>query len=411
MHTQQSVAENNHATSKATYPFHGLKSPAEYHRPIKVFIKKHNDPRRDRSGGKTKNKNQTLLSTDGQKTLAGGIAHNFNNLLMGMNGYIELMLLKPDSKHTDRLKKIKKHIFYGSSQIQVFLRHARGGAPDSTGRVSTGRVSKGAAYETSKEGKTPADVYGRVGSMTLAAAADVIVEDLTQILGNIRSTTNAILNDISHDHVHHEPLGKVEKLVCKGTEMTTQLQKCSRKAQLKTIPVRLEWLVKETMDTFGGIMEKVKVHQAFSEDLLEVMADPCQIEQILQNMYLNAADAMPCGGDFFLEASNAEIGPSQQDPGGCGDNRYILLKIKDTGTGMDKETAGQIFEPFFSTKGLKGRGLGLSSVYGIVRAHGGRIDVDSKPGQGTTFMIYLPANDHRRTSGRAVEEPGVCISV
>ena len=124
------------------------------------------------------------------------------------------------------------------------------------------------------------------------------------------------------------------------------------------------------------------------------MADPCQLEQILQNLYINAADAMPCGGEFFIEASNVEIQASRKEPGTAGDEHCVLLTVRDTGTGMDKATADKVFEPFFSTKGIKGRGLGLSSVYGIVRAHGGRIHVDSKPEHGTTFMIYLPAINH-----------------
>ena len=119
-----------------------------------------------------------------------------------------------------------------------------------------------------------------------------------------------------------------------------------------------------------------------------------QIEQVILNIYVNAAEAMPQGGDLFVTTRNishTEItGKSYTMKPGT----YILLTIKDTGIGMDKHTQAKVFDPFFTTKGLaRGTGLGLASVYGIMKAHGGYIDVESYKGTGTTFFLYLPASN------------------
>jgi len=123
-------------------------------------------------------------------------------------------------------------------------------------------------------------------------------------------------------------------------------------------------------------------------------ADQGQIEQVLLNLYVNAADAMPGGGDLFLKTINVGDKDITDKPYKIKPGNYVLLTVKDTGVGMDEETIERIFEPFFTTKGLaSGTGLGMASAYGIIKGHGGYIDVDSEKGEGTTFSIYLPATE------------------
>ena len=130
--------------------------------------------------------------------------------------------------------------------------------------------------------------------------------------------------------------------------------------------------------------------------LWTVKADSAQIEQALLNLGINAADAMPDGGRLIIQTQNVVVDENHAGQHiGAPPGNYVLLTVSDTGCGMDKEILDHIFEPFFTTKGVgKGSGLGLASVYGIVKGHGGYIYCESSPGQGTTFKIYLPAIGH-----------------
>jgi len=163
--------------------------------------------------------------------------------------------------------------------------------------------------------------------------------------------------------------------------------------------------------------KEIKVHQELSEKLYGIEADQGQIEQVLLNLYVNAADAMPGGGDLFLKTMNVTDKDMTDKPYEAKPGNYVLLTVKDTGVGMDKETKERIFEPFFTTKGLaSGTGLGMASAYGIIKGHGGYIDIDSKKGKGTTFSIYLPATEKmikekKALSGKLIEGKGTVLLV
>lgn len=203
-----------------------------------------------------------------------------------------------------------------------------------------------------------------------------------------------------------------------GSKLTNQLLGYARGGRYEVKHISLNQIVKETSDTFETTRKDIRVHQDLDKDLSGIKADQGQIEQVLLNLYVNAADAMPQGGDLFLHTTNVTHEDMKERPYTPKPGNYALLTVRDTGIGMDKKTMDRIFDPFFTTKGLaKGTGLGLASVYGIIKAHSGYIDVESKKGQarpprlspaerddggqGTTFYIYLPAIEAKGMAQRA----------
>jgi PAS domain S-box-containing protein len=219
-----------------------------------------------------------------------------------------------------------------------------------------------------------------------------IAHNFNNLLMGIQGYASLALMEIDPNHPNNNKLKNIEKLVQSGSNLTNQLLGYAREGKYKVQPTSLNQLVKETADTFKLTRKEIHVHQELDENLLNVKIDQGQIEQVLFNLLVNAADAMPLGGNLFLKTMNITHQNMINKPYKAASGNYVLLTVRDTGLGMDKKTLERIFEPFFTTKGLsKGTGLGLASVYGIVKAHGGYVDVLSEKGQGTTFEVCLPA--------------------
>jgi PAS domain S-box-containing protein len=235
----------------------------------------------------------------------------------------------------------------------------------------------------------------------IGTLAGGIAHDFNNLMMGMLGNISLILYDIGTESPYYEKLKNIEKLIQSGSKLTSQLLGYARKGKYEVRPINLNQLVKESSVTFGRTRKDIVIYKELAEDLSSVMADGAQIQQVLMNLFINSADAMPRGGDLFLKTMNVtheDIGDKPYKPK-SGD--YILLKVKDTGMGMDQKTMDRIFEPFFTTKELgQGSGLGLASVYGIIKGHGGYIDVESKKGQGAIFNIYLPASEKpiRKTS-------------
>jgi CheY-like chemotaxis protein len=170
-------------------------------------------------------------------------------------------------------------------------------------------------------------------------------------------------------------------------------------------PVDFNALVRDVSDAFGRTRKEITIRRELTADLPAIEADEGQMEQLLLNLMVNAADAMPAGGDLTLKTSHIgheEMLGRMYEPK-PGD--YASLAVTDTGVGMDKQTQERIFEPFFTTKEMgRGTGLGLASVYGIAKGHGGYIDVESELGGGTTFTVFLPVSEQNLFA--RVESPG-----
>jgi len=196
----------------------------------------------------------------------------------------------------------------------------------------------------------------------------------------------------------------------KAAALTRQLLALSRRQLLRPHNIAVNAVVAGIETMLGRMIgENVELVLCFPPDLGTVYADPAQIEQVVLNLAVNARDAMPNGGSLRFEGKNLDLPSSYEErsfeiPLG----RYILLEVTDTGTGIAPEHLDRIFEPFFTTKEVgRGTGLGLSTVYGIVKQSGGYIGVSSEPGRGTTFKIYLPRVDKPVDSLDQQEQPPV----
>jgi PAS domain S-box-containing protein len=182
----------------------------------------------------------------------------------------------------------------------------------------------------------------------------------------------------------------------RAATLTRSLLAYSRKQVSKPRPIDLSKTVHGVAALLRGLIpESIELEVALAEGELTVMADPGQIDQVLMNLATNARDAMPEGGRLRIASERMELGPEFAKAHGYGKpGSYAALTVSDTGCGMERATCERIFEPFFTTKEVgKGTGLGLSMAYGIVKQHSGYINVDSVPGNGTTFTIYLPITD------------------
>jgi two-component system cell cycle sensor histidine kinase/response regulator CckA len=227
----------------------------------------------------------------------------------------------------------------------------------------------------------------------LGTLAGGIAHNFNNLLMGIQANASLILLDIDPSDPNYDRLMNVEKLVQNGSKLTQQLLGYAREGKYEIKPMSLNQLVKETSETFGLTKREIKIHRDLTKDLFAIEADQGQIEQMLWNLYVNAADAMPEGGNLYLKTRNVTHEDITGKPARLRPGDYVLLTVADTGVGMDKRTADRIFDPFFTTKGLsKGTGLGLASVYGIIKNHGGIITVMSKKGKGSTFSIYIPAS-------------------
>ena len=221
-----------------------------------------------------------------------------------------------------------------------------------------------------------------------------IAHNFNNLLMGIQGNVSLVRKDIDPRHPHHHRLETIEALVKGGSKLTNELLGFARAGRYEVRAIDLNELVRQTADTFGTTRREIRIHLDLSSDLLPVRADRGQLEQVLLNLFVNAAEAMPTGGDLFVGTDATSHLALQDRPYVPRPGSYVELTVRDTGVGMDFETQRRIFEPFFTTKGLSGgTGLGLASVYGTVKAHGGYVDVTSSPGVGSTFTVYLPTTD------------------
>ncbi len=289
------------------------------------------------------------------------------------------------------------------------------------GRLDTRAPSVGGAHELQVLGHAFNDMAERLQQRDLHLRHGQRLEAVGQLAGGIAHDFNNLLTVILgygeslREHVaagstEAAELSEVQAAAERAAKLTQQLLAFSRRQILQPRPVKLHEIVAHVQPlltrTIGDHITLVTVNPA---NVGMVHADPGQLDQVLLNLVINARDAMPDGGTVTIETLNVERAatdrPSVHDDTDIPPGQYVVLCVTDTGAGMDASTRARIFEPFFTTKGQQGTGLGLATVYGIVKQSDGFISCASELGRGTTFSIYLP-----RTNDTVEEGADRCVA-
>ena len=238
---------------------------------------------------------------------------------------------------------------------------------------------------------------------SIGTLAGGIAHDFNNILMGIQGNATLMLLKIESEHPNYKKIKSIEKFVQNGTELTRQLLGFARRGKYLVKTTDLNEVIEKSSALFARTKKEIQVHTVFHDEIWAVEVDRGQIEQALLNLYVNAWQAMPAGGDVYLKTRNVMLDSSYVKPFKVELGKYVEISVSDTGVGIDRKTRERIFEPFFTTKEMgRGTGLGLASVYGIIKSHSGYIDVHSEKEKGTTFTIYLPASEKEAVREKTV---------
>jgi signal transduction histidine kinase/CheY-like chemotaxis protein len=281
-----------------------------------------------------------------------------------------------------RLRFVNEHLLKRLSSAQTSL--------EEINRTLEERVvERGAALE--RQGQTLRDAQ-RMESVGLLAGG--VAHDFNNLLTVVMANVDLLSSDRSFGPAAHVAVNEIREAGSRAAALVSQLLAFGRRQLLVPKVLDLNAVVRDMQGLLSRLIgDHVDLAVAFCPRRLLTMADPRQIEQVIINLASNARDAMPNGGRLLIETDHEDVGHggASSEPAGVPSGSYAVLTVRDSGVGMDSETKRQVFDPFFTTKPLgKGTGLGLATVYGIVDQSGGHIVVESQPGAGSRFKIYLP---------------------
>ena len=226
----------------------------------------------------------------------------------------------------------------------------------------------------------------------IGTLAGGLAHDFNNLLMGIQGRTSLMLSEVDRRHPFHEHLEGIESYVKSAVDLTRQILGFARGGKYEVKPTDLNDLIKTQNRMFGRTRREIAIRGRYAKDLWPVEVDRGQINQVLLNLYVNAWQAMPGGGEIFVSTENVQFTDDEAARVNLPSGRFVRITLTDTGVGMDDKVMRRIFEPFFTTREMgRGTGLGLASAYGIIKNHGGLISVASTKGEGSTFTIYLPA--------------------
>lgn len=232
----------------------------------------------------------------------------------------------------------------------------------------------------------------------LGTLAGGIAHDFNNLLMGIQGRISIMQAETAPSHPHCEHLREIGTYIQSAKDLTDQLLGLAKGGKYQIVPTNMNLILDRSVTMFGRTHKEIRTHRKLEKNLWTVEADRGQMNQMLLNLYVNAWQAMPGGGDLHVQSANHTINPDSLNQGGTtsgllAPGRYVRICVTDSGGGIDPSYLPRIFDPFFTTKTMgRGTGLGLASVYGIIKNHGGDVRVYSEVGHGTTFTIYLPAS-------------------
>jgi two-component system cell cycle sensor histidine kinase/response regulator CckA len=229
---------------------------------------------------------------------------------------------------------------------------------------------------------------------SIGTLAGGIAHDFNNVLMGIQGHISMMLlrTDPNDPHLRH--IKGIEESIENGASLTKQLLGFARGGKYEVKATDLNELIEKTCEMFGRTRKEIRIHTKYQREIRAVEVDWGQIEQVLLNLFFNAWQAMPQGGDLYVQTGHVDLDDACTRPFGAKPGDYVKISVTDTGVGMDEATRRRIFDPFFTTKEMgRGTGLGLASAYGIIQNHGGVINCYSEKGRGTTFNIYLPVSE------------------
>ncbi|EFK12183.1 PAS domain S-box protein [delta proteobacterium NaphS2] len=225
----------------------------------------------------------------------------------------------------------------------------------------------------------------------LGTLAGGIAHNFNNLLTAIQGYVSLLTLKDGLTQAHLDDLHKIQQCVRSGSDLTSELLKIAKGDGQKLRTTDLNGIVKKSSEMFGAGNKQIQIHQKYQKGIWLVDADVGQLEQVFLNLYINAQQAMPGGGDLFLETENVTLKEKCNPSAGIRGRNYVKVSVRDTGKGIDRNIQEKIFDPFFTTKNM-GSGLGLSTAQNTLKSHKGMINVHSDRGKGTTFEIFLPAS-------------------
>lgn len=222
-----------------------------------------------------------------------------------------------------------------------------------------------------------------------------IAHDFNNLLMGIQGRVSVMMIDMDLPRKFADQLESIEAHVKSAADLAQRLLGFARGGKYETRPADLNEIVEQSADMFGRTKKEIRIHENFAPDLWPVEVDRRQIEQVLINLFVNAGQAMPGGGDLYLRTENVTLDAQDIPPAfHVQPGRFVMVSVADTGIGMDEATLARAFDPFFTTKEIgRGTGLGLASAYGIIENHHGLITIQSEKDKGTTVTVFLPASE------------------